>query len=532
MRLVFLGLLVVAVAISTSSALRDDAAFLRGPHNVAASSLKDVYDETFEEQLQSYYINQAKKRKIIHCVIMIAKHGLKSTFVECESYLKDAVKYCKQHLGKDRDVGARQRLEHETCREMLAILKTEGDMCGLRGNGPGNRNCESVAVSVQVDSDSDEPPKKKVRVEKCSDIPQNKGMCKAGELYGQRPGNTGEQCIPYVEHDQSSTWQVPVQNFDSIVSEANNAANDDENILAQVFTLPIGQGDCNIIKCDRGKTAIIFDCGSLGGNTLKGEEFESLVSSFLNGAEALTILISHGDRDHKSMIGIIRQSFKGNPKIIFGGTRNDFKPAIDGEQVADESGEIKVKNLCNNQDITFTLVQGNISPSNRNKNERGMMMKLSSTAFDSSLLFTADMEGNTARAFATNSSYSEFLQSTHYKMAHHGASDKANHKEWLEAIRPVEVHVSHQYNGRFHHPRCEAFNRLMEVGSVGMASKAPGAKPHNLACFGEKNDYKAYDQCVYHRIFSTGPRENKICMIVMYFIAGKKATTDYYCRDV
>ena len=93
--------------------------------------------------------------------------------------------------------------------------------------------------------------------------------------------------------------------------------------------------------------------------------------------------------------------------------------------------------------------------------------------------------------------------------------------------------MSHMYNhGSFHHPRCEAFNRLMSVGSVGMASGAPGAKPHDLVCFGEGDEgYKAYDQCVYHRIFSTAPRKNKICLIVLSFKAMEEATTEYYCRE-
>ena len=153
-------------------------------------------------------------------------------------------------------------------------------------------------------------------------------------------------------------------------------------------------------------------------------------------------------------------------------------------------------------------------------------MKLScKTSCQSSLLFTGDMEGPTAQALATNKKYSNFLQSTHYKMAHHGASDKA--------ISPVEVHVSHMYNhGSYHHPRCVAFNRLMSVNSVGMAS-AYFAIPHDLTCFGEKNDnYKAYDQQVYRRIFSTAPRYSKICLKVLSFIAGEEAVTEYFCKEM
>ena len=37
----------------------------------------------------------------------------------------------------------------------------------------------------------------------------------------------------------------------------------DSKDLVEVHTLPIGQGDCNIITCNKGKNVIIFDCGSI-----------------------------------------------------------------------------------------------------------------------------------------------------------------------------------------------------------------------------------------------------------------------------
>ena len=68
-------------------------------------------------------------------------------------------------------------------------------------------------------------------------------------------------------------------------------------------------------------------------------------------------------------------------------------------------------------------------------------MKLSCKTCKSSLLFTGDMEGKNAEQIAKN--YPNILESTHYKIAHHGASSKANKIEWLKAIKPVEAHVSH-----------------------------------------------------------------------------------------
>ena len=255
----------------------------------------------------------------------------------------------------------------------------------------------------------------------------------------------------------------------------------------------------------------------------------SFIGSLLYGAETVTIIISHGHADHYRKIELFLNSLVGKIKtILVGGELGDYPAYIKNNATNDVSGDT---NFCKNKKIKFEFLQGNFGSTN--KNEKGLLMKLSCNTCQSSLLFTGDMEGPTAQELATNKTNSDFLRSTHYKMAHHGASEKANEEDWLKAISPVEVHVSHMYNhGSHHHPRCLAFNRLMSVNSVGMAS-AYYAIPHDLTCFGEKDeDYKAYDQEVYHRIFSTAPRYNKICLIVLSFIAGEKAVTEYFCKEM
>ena len=530
------ALLILVVAISTSVAL-DDGQFLSDVE--AKRSPKDVNRNILMKEL--FFQMQFPDKKVTDCVYHIAEHGLGNSIVECKSVLEHAIGYCNQLLMSD--VSERRHREDQACRQMLAAVKIERDMCSV---GP---SCKSA---VFIMDDDDEPPKKKQKLNSspnskitspspdsdppngtCDSWAPRKENCIANYLYGQTPGNSLElACIKEDLDKWSKTRMLPLRVFEGdkrSTSESNKPP--DGNPLVEVFTLPIGQGDCNVIKCNGGKNAIIFDCGSLGGNVLdKEKEFLNLMSSLLSGATNLRILISHADEDHKSLINTVRDSFSGNVEIILGGKLSDYESSIktaNAKVVADRSYEMKEHDFCNNQDITFTFLQGNLESSN--KNENGMLMKLSCKTCKSSLLFTADMEGPTARVLAV--SHKDFLSTSHYKMAHHGASTLANPKKWLEVIRPVEVHVSHRYNGGFHHPRCAAFNRLMAVGSVGMASGAPGAKPHDLACFGEKKERnEGYDQCVYHRIFSTAPRENKICLIVLSFKAMEEATTEYYCR--
>ena len=369
-------------------------------------------------------------------------------------------------------------------------------------------------------------PIKKTMTRKVNWLRLKRG-CKAGELYAKVPGNkfSTPKCLPDPIEKQSSTKQLPSHLFTRTTTVSSTSRIKKGDALVKVYTLPIGQGDCNIIECNGGKNVIIFDCGSSGAYVIN----EDFIGSLLYGAETVTIIISHGHADHYRKIVLFLNSLVGKIKtILVGGELDDYPAYIKNIATNDVSGDT---NFCNNKKIKFEFLQGNFGSTN--KNEKGLLMKLSCNTCQSSLLFTGDMEGPTAQALATNKKYSNFLQSTHYKMAHHGASEKANEEDWLKAISPVEVHVSHMYNhGSYHHPRCEAFNRLMSVNSVGMAS-AYFAIPHDLTCFGEKDEgYKAYDQQVYHRIFSTAPRYNKICLIVLSFIAGEEAVTEYYCQEM
>ena len=111
-------------------------------------------------------------------------------------------------------------------------------------------------------------------------------------------------------------------------------------------------------------------------------------------------------------------------------------------------------------------------------------MKLSQDRCESSLLFTGDMEHTAAKELATTDPYKTQLQSTHYKVAHHGASTKANKEEWVAAIRPVEAHISSAYIGSYGHPRCEAVKQIMNVGSIGFTNPIGSPSTHPFMCSG------------------------------------------------
>ena len=361
--------------------------------------------------------------------------------------------------------------------------------------------------------------------EKCPPSCENDASCEANELCVYAPGSCKDKSC-YKHGSQSDTIQMPLKMFEvpSLKSKG---------VLVRVFTLPVGQGDCNIIKCDEGETAIIFDCGSSNGNNNIFVSNTQLLRKFLEDVKKLVILISHADADHLNLIEkMMTEDITKHitiDSIIVGDDQvgEKFSLSFLKKKVQVLSNNI-VRNFCKNKEISFELVKSAVTSSK--KNEKGMLMKLSCENCKSQLLFPGDMEGKVAKDIVSN--FPKFLRSSHYKMAHHGASTHANSEEWLSAISPVEVHASHNYTfHRYQHPRCFAFDFLMNIGSLGMATKTVSAKKldHDITCFfatGPGND-----QIGKHRVYSTAPRSDKLCLIVLSFQPGEEASTEYYCDE-
>ena len=70
----------------------------------------------------------------------------------------------------------------------------------------------------------------------------------------------------------------------------------------EVHTLPIGQGDCNIIYCPNNKDAVLFDCGSTSSRNDPRLSPKFIREKFLSSIQHLTIMLSHGDQDHYNFL--------------------------------------------------------------------------------------------------------------------------------------------------------------------------------------------------------------------------------------
>ena len=436
---------------------------------------------------------------VTNCVSLIAQSGVKRAFSKCKTHLQEAVKFCKSTAAKK---------SHKTvCEKMLVGVSITVDECEVQAK-KFKKPSELCAAIV---------PKKK-----------SKADCKAGQLFAQLPGGSSEPvCIDAPLNKRSNTQPLPLRLYQHWPEETNSnlATEQQGGIDVVVHTIPIGQGDCNVITCNSGKNAIIFDCGSSAGNIFKDPTHSNFIMKYFTKAENVTVLVSHGHNDHFSYIGNIldylaTKGTKPSIQVLLGGPITDYNANF--RKKLDDVSATPVTtpyNFCDNTNIRFEFLFSDSKYDN--PNQRGMLMKLSCSTCKSDLLFTGDMEGPAADTFAAT--HATFLKSTHYKMAHHGASTHANKMPWLKAISPVEVHVSHVFNGRYKHPRCEAIRLILGLNTVGTTT----TPKHTFTCFEDDKTEKS-DQ-IQHRLYSTAPADGILCLIEMTFSANSEANTAYYC---
>ena len=493
---------------------------------------------------------QGASSKVTDCVTAIAKTGLKRAFPGCKSDISKARKVCKRPSSNDV----------KDCKPMLSSISlatTECDLEAEQGN-PARDICKTISQ-----------PKK------------SKANCKPGQLFGQIPGSSSTPvCFNSPQSTQSKTRQLPFylyprQSLNSVEmqkltigeSAVINVHSPENTNAVEVHTIPIGQGDCTVIYCPNEKHAILFDCGAKYKNGLSPLQIRE---HFFGDVDSISILISHGHEDHYNYIPAIFDETESPSiveniiEVIIGGPESDYtckrqrdysckrlrdwlvmiknrnqgKPDV--VKFLTDSSQSHKLHLCKETKIEFHAIVGD-SKVLKAKNERGMVMKLicpsckgtnDTPPRPASLLFAGDMEGPISRELAKNSH--EFLESTHYKMAHHGASTLANKDDWLKAIKPVEVHISHKYVvNRYKHPRCVAIDRLMGLQTVGTTGGAIGGAGHMFTCYHDNGRHN--DQTIRHRLYSTAPRANMICYIKLVFTlpsaptTPSQATTQYFC---
>lgn len=318
----------------------------------------------------------------------------------------------------------------------------------------------------------------------------------------------------------------------------------------RVYALPVGQGDCTIIQCPKPSgNIVVVDCGSAHGHhRFSAEEVRQFLGNEIS--KVVAIFISHPDKDHYSYLYQI--IWKKNIKsIIIGGQMKDYKggkinkrriyswlkkykkdnklytlnyggPCI-GYEDSFNNEHMHLLDFCNNEKIKFKILAANVVNDHSKKNGLSIVLKVVANRW--SMLLPGDIEGEAATDIAKNKNVRQELKSTVYKMAHHGASDKANRKDWLEQLNPKQAFASSAYKGSYYHPRCDTIKRLLELDTI------IETDPHLFYCWNEVGEFPGYHDVVYYNfpyhMLETSPTENKRCLLE--YLSNGNAHSD--CED-
>ena len=274
-----------------------------------------------------------------------------------------------------------------------------------------------------------------------------------------------------------------------------------------VYAMAVGQGDANIIDCPNGRDILIVDMGAKNpvfsarnyGTYLLKEKF-----NVLSEKKSIHVVVSHPHNDHYNQLNtaidddllplvsevVLGGSFshysgyfqkwlveKNLPFYTINGGSKCFgndqclwtKPAATNASL---NRELK-RSLSGDQwqfcgsDVTIKVLGANIVR-NSNLNMVSVILKLVFKEW--SLLMSGDFEGKEAQKDLI-SRWPNGLQSTYYKIAHHGAwtqEYEANLPELLAEIRPKRAYVSHGYPSlsTYHHPNCHTLDHLLSLGSI------------------------------------------------------------------
>ena len=315
----------------------------------------------------------------------------------------------------------------------------------------------------------------------------------------------------------------------------------DPNFL-RVYALPVGQGDCTIIQCpgtpnqDEGGEIIIVDAGSSGGIGFSSEGVQTFLGLDNPNRQQrnINIFITHADADHYNYLYQIWPVINGDyPRVetVVIGNRNYYNNINirDWIQFWDDWNKLAIiegngcigancpplNALCSRgANIQFLILAANNQGGNNN-NPSSIVMKV--VMPDSqSILLPGDMEGETANIIARQ--LQGTLQSTVYKISHHGASCQANSYLWLRYIAPKMAFSSSQFAAdRYRHPRCDAIARLEYIRTLLQDQNQNG---HPLSCgTNNRNDPLNYIfQTNYpYSVYQTTPKSDQICVLKYTF---------------
>ena len=292
----------------------------------------------------------------------------------------------------------------------------------------------------------------------------------------------------------------------SVIAIASHVLRESSCAEMTVYAVGAGQGDSNIIVCPNGKDILIVDMGATRpiyvdksyGTYLLKEKF-GVVKKRMN----IHIVITHSHIDHYSFITSVfdQELIPLVSEVVLGGIYDNYGKSFKKwlSKNIDNVYSVKSEQSCfGNSDCAWTPIH-TVSSTATNKtslenkkrdpwqvcgkevdinvlganigstpNSRSVILKIVYKRW--SLLLSGDFEGVGAQKQLLENWDNSTLQSTYYKVAHHGAwtDFQANMPNLIAHVRPQRVYVSQGYPEicQFRHPNCETIQHLQDIGTL------------------------------------------------------------------
>ncbi len=226
--------------------------------------------------------------------------------------------------------------------------------------------------------------------------------------------------------------------------------NDDTVITNSPFSvhfIDVGQGDCTLIKTDKGN--MLIDAGENGN--------ESVVINYLNnqGIDSLTYLVAtHPHSDHIGGVEEVIEAFDVQNVIMPRLSKNNTPTTQTYENMLKAIKNCGAKviaakpgNEYSFGDVSFKI----LSPYVQDENLNNMSVSLKLTYLNHSFMFTGDAEKEVEKQILKNNSD---LSADVYKVAHHGSST-SNTSEFIDAVNPEFAIISCATDNSYGHPHDE-----------------------------------------------------------------------------
>jgi len=249
-----------------------------------------------------------------------------------------------------------------------------------------------------------------------------------------------------------------------------------------VWMLNVGQGACTFIACPDGKSNILVDCGS---DSL-GATPDNMITQWINeknqAATNVTVLVSHGHRDHISML---REKDGVNPALVntlmLGGMKDDYTKAfhawaskVQSPATYFKAAEFKANDSrfqCGTARVDLLTANAtevaNPASYSSKKNADSAIVRVSLGKH--AVIIPGDAEGISEQSAIDNAARHglELTGATLLIASHHGANTHgSNGNGWLDAASPHAGAFSAKIDATHRHPRCDIVAAYKDADKV------------------------------------------------------------------